>query len=147
MPEIRVIEFDARLLGDDPKMYALSAMAAFATHLQGLEPQRPVAPRRMTEASMVETASRLTQAFALALYGVEGRSFPGQCDQILDLQNVATESVTAYARWSKFCADCAASLDVSFFRVTGINAPPTAPQRVFQVECNHFCATYTKREA
>jgi hypothetical protein len=145
----KMIEFDARLMGHDPRLYTLAPMSALVQVLMEVETQSPCAAPRATAISfpkgLSEKARDAQRRFILALYGQEGVGARGQIDMVLDVQNVADDIARAYSDRAAFCQEAAAALGVSSFAVIGRNAPQDAPVFVFGCDCQHFHAIYERQ--
>lgn len=148
--EKKIIEFDARLLGRDPRLYVLTPMSVLIGLFRGEDDKSPCASRSVASAKaadsfpkgLAEQGRDVQRRFALALYNQDGVGSRGQIDMILDVQNVADDASCAYAEWAALCSRVAEKMGVASFVVVGKNAPADAPSFVWECDCKHFHAVY-----
>lgn len=150
---IMTIEFDARLVRPgDPRIYILLAAQsleiAWNRHIEEKPHTRhshTVGDNGGCNMSVEERINHAVRSMVLALYGIDAPSHGGQLDRILDVHGVVVDLLRSRNKWASLCKDLAAVIGVDAFLVRGVNAPPDAPQHVYELETPQFRAVYEVR--
>ncbi len=148
------LPFDARLVRfDDRRALVLAAASVFASHLGTLDrsgERLDVSGGRSRDytapgGSWAEQGRTAVQRIICAQWGLVDLVRTGsQIDLILDLLNVGSESVTAYAGWADLCKRAAKAAQCERFQVIGMNAAQDEDD-LFELSTPHFSARFVRR--